>query len=265
MLVGAAALAALRHRGYHRLRPYATTRNWLLVAERARRPVLIKVSSSVARHSAELAALELLAVAAPSLSIAPCDVIPPNITVFPILRDAQVLSGGMHPNYTLGGPLERFSGERAEKVAALIDCCHGVQVARDMPNGQMQLAGRRCSKLVHGDLRPHNVLIAGGRYQLIDWECSGAGDPHRDVAMLLVSLDLPGNCVSPKYAAHWYQHFVTRPGASIDRLSANVRRILVQLLRHPRLARDAALLLEAAKQPAGRAERPLVAMLAGAR
>lgn len=38
---------------------------------------------------------------------------------------------------------------------------------------------------VHGDCRQPNVLVRGRRVVFVDWEASGAGDPCRDVGMLL--------------------------------------------------------------------------------
>lgn len=43
-------------------------------------------------------------------------------------------------------------------------------------------------RLCHNDLIPGNVLIAGDKYQIIDWEYSAMGSPYFDVAATLAAL-----------------------------------------------------------------------------
>lgn len=55
----------------------------------------------------------------------------------------------------------------------------------------VQRPAAEATVLVHGDLKPDNVLLGpgdSGRPHLIDWELAGRGDPHEDLAAFLAGV-----------------------------------------------------------------------------
>jgi thiamine kinase-like enzyme len=58
--------------------------------------------------------------------------------------------------------------------------------------------------LIHADPVPENVIAAGERLWLVDWEYAGLGDPATDLAMLAMNCDLERPAIETLVAAHGF-------------------------------------------------------------
>jgi thiamine kinase-like enzyme len=71
-------------------------------------------------------------------------------------------------------PSNTLSTERRKRAAAILD-------------GAPKLSSHT---LIHADLIPENVIVAGPRVILVDWEYAGRGDPAVDVASVILHFGL---------------------------------------------------------------------------
>lgn len=56
--------------------------------------------------------------------------------------------------------------------------------------------------LIHADLIPENVIVAGEQVMLVDWEYAGRGDPAVDIAAVTLHFDLDGRQRALAVEAH---------------------------------------------------------------
>ena len=88
-----------------------------------------------------------------------------------------------HHNFYRGGPLTTYADETIRSIESLGDEIHTDAVMRAWDDA-MATAWRRNPVWFHGDVAAGNLLLDGGRLAaVIDFGCSGVGDPACDVVI----------------------------------------------------------------------------------
>lgn len=95
-------------------------------------------------------------------------------------------AGGPPPgphNFFRGGPLPTYEGEARQAIAALGDTIDG-DAATAVLEAALAATWRGSPVWLHGDVAAGNLLVSDGRLRaVIDFGCSGVGDPACDVTI----------------------------------------------------------------------------------
>jgi aminoglycoside phosphotransferase (APT) family kinase protein len=121
-------------------------------------------------------------------------------------------------------PIERPSAAHLQaSTPALWDCLRDLQGRRGLIDGyERWRAGLVADRVVHGDLKLDNVIVAEERVLLADWELAGRGDPSVDVGGAIGSMAtvwLDGLALSPDEPA---ERWVDRGAVSFGALRAAI-------------------------------------------
>jgi aminoglycoside phosphotransferase (APT) family kinase protein len=169
------------------------------------------------------------------------------------LRQADAAAGpppGAH-NFYRGGSLTVYGQQTRDAIAALGD---RIEVEAVTAVWEVALASRwqRPPVWVHGDVSAANLLVAGGRLSaVIDFGCSGVGDPACDLAIAWTMLSGESRqrfrAAVGLDAATWargrgwvlWKSLITLAGQPEPRLAAPAGRALRAVLADHRGCRDA--------------------------
>lgn len=98
---------------------------------------------------------------------------------------------GLHSAYR-GGPLARWDAETRSTVEALGDRIDSRAALAEWQRALDADDGAATPVWFHGDVAPGNLLLRGGRLAaVIDFGCSGVGDPACDLAIAWTTFDAP--------------------------------------------------------------------------
>lgn len=112
--------------------------------------------------------------------------------------------GSLDGAHRFDGQAEAFASRWGHAVRLVAH--HGAALAEALDawgTARMHLTGRAEARLVHGDFGASNLLVAGERCHVIDWEHARWGDPYEDLAKLKVARDFPEPNGIAKDARSW--------------------------------------------------------------
>ena len=129
-----------------------------------------------------------------------------------------------HHNFFRGGPLETYDAETRSAIAAL-----GDQIATETATAVWETAiaatWHGSSVWFHGDVDATNLLVRGGRLSaVIDFGCSGVGDPACDVTIAWTLLSGESREAFRAASSGRYRNLGARPRLGAMERSDHTRR-----------------------------------------